>query len=472
MLQKYNRPLARIFRLLDLGIILLSFGVSYLLVFGIEESRANIPRLEFLLFLLSYLLLWRILARSLNLYRSRRITPFYFEVWDVCKTTFLCTLIASIVGLFVHDMPSCRLFLVYLWSLQTVSLIFFRFVLREILHYIRGRGYNFRQVLIVGRNERSLNIATNILESPEYGLRLLGFIDLPGKNSACKLSGEFNLLGDIGQLERILRENVVDEVFITLPIKSFYSEIEWIISICEKAGIEAKIPTGLFNLRLSRSTISRYGDIAVIDLYTSPKMTWQLVTKRLIDVMVSGVVLILISPIFALISALIKVTSKGTVFFRQKRVGYNGRIFTLLKFRTMVENAEELKNTLLEFNEVSGPVFKIRKDPRVTKVGQFLRKTSMDELPQLINVLMGEMSLVGPRPPLPDEVDQYDLTDRRRLSMKPGITCIWQVNGRSEIPFEKWMELDRQYIDQWSLWLDLKILVKTVPAVLRGSGAA
>jgi len=169
---------------------------------------------------------------------------------------------------------------------------------------------------------------------------------------------------------------------------------------------------------------------------------------------------------------LIKATSKGPVFFVQQRIGYNGRLFNCLKFRTMIENAEEIKKDLKKLNEMDGPVFKIKNDPRITKVGRFLRKTSIDELPQIINVLKGDMSLVGPRPPVPDEVSQYELEDRRRLSMRPGITCIWQVNGRNAIGFDKWMELDRQYIDNWSLWLDIKILAKTIPAVLRGSGAA
>jgi lipopolysaccharide/colanic/teichoic acid biosynthesis glycosyltransferase len=177
------------------------------------------------------------------------------------------------------------------------------------------------------------------------------------------------------------------------------------------------------------------------------------------------------SPVFLIVSILIKTDSKGPVFFRQQRVGYNGRLFTCLKFRTMINNAEESRDELLHLNEMTGPVFKITHDPRMTRMGRFLRQTSLDELPQFINVLKGDMSLVGPRPPLPSEVEQYQCEDRRRLSMKPGITCLWQVSGRSNIPFEKWMELDKEYIDNWSLKLDLKILVKTIPAVLRGSGA-
>ena len=301
-------------------------------------------------------------------------------------------------------------------------------------------------------------------------MRVLGFIDRPNGFHAQPPEG--NLLGGLKDLETILRNQVVDEVFVFLPIKSFYSEIEEVLHVCERVGIEAKIPTELFSRNLARAKVSVYADLPVIDFYTSPKMNWQLFVKRHLDLMVSTTILLLLAPLFIVVSIMIKATSDGPVFFRQKRLGYNGRIFSCLKFRTMIRNADEMKKELLALNEMDGPVFKIRKDPRVTKVGRFLRKTSIDELPQLVNVLIGDMSLVGPRPPVPEEVRQYDLEDRRRLSMKPGVTCFWQINGRNKISFEKWMELDKQYIDQWSLWLDLKILFKTIPAVLRGSGAA
>ena len=242
--------------------------------------------------------------------------------------------------------------------------------------------------------------------------------------------------------------------------------------LCEQFGVEVIIPTDLFSHKLAKTTIYNYADVQVINFYTSPRMNCQLAAKRLIDAVVSTVLLALLSPLFAVLSILIKLTSKGPVIFRQRRVGYNGRPFTCLKFRTMVENAEEIKKDLWSLNQMDGPTFKIRHDPRVTKLGRFLRRTSIDELPQLVNVLRGDMSLVGPRPPVPGEVEQYKLQDRRRLSMKPGLTCLWQVSGRNAISFEKWMELDKDYIDRWSLWLDVQILAKTIPAVLKGSGAS
>jgi exopolysaccharide biosynthesis polyprenyl glycosylphosphotransferase len=263
---------------------------------------------------------------------------------------------------------------------------------------------------------------------------------------------------------------VVDEVFVFLPIKSFYQVIEDIISICEIVGVEVKIPTDIFSMQLSKSTISFYGNVSVIDLFTSPKMNWHLFIKRMIDVAVSLTGLIILLPFFIIIMFLIKAASRGPAFFKQQRVGYNGRLFNCFKFRTMVADAELLKDDLMKYNEMDWPVFKIKADPRITKIGQFLRKTSIDELPQLLNVLLGDMSLVGPRPPIPEEVQHYDLPSLRRLRMKPGITGIWQVSGRNSVSFEKWMELDREYIDNWSLALDFKILLKTIPAVLKGSG--
>jgi exopolysaccharide biosynthesis polyprenyl glycosylphosphotransferase len=262
----------------------------------------------------------------------------------------------------------------------------------------------------------------------------------------------------------------VDEVFITLPLKRFYTETEKIVELCEKVGVEVEIPLDFFPHRIAHETVTRFGDIQLLDFYTSPKMNWQLLVKRWTDILTSAILLTALFPIFVLVSILIKTTSRGPIHFKQQRIGYNGRLFTVLKFRTMVEDAQSYKKDLRNLNEMDGPVFKIKNDPRITKMGRILRKASIDELPQLINVLRGEMSLVGPRPPTPDEVIQYELTDRRRLSMKPGMTCIWQVSGRNNIPFKRWMDLDRQYIDNWSLRLDLRILVKTIPAVLKGSG--
>jgi exopolysaccharide biosynthesis polyprenyl glycosylphosphotransferase len=215
-----------------------------------------------------------------------------------------------------------------------------------------------------------------------------------------------------------------------------------------------------------------FGGLSMVAFESHPRSPWQEIGKQLFDVGVSAVGLLLISPLMLAIALAIKVTSKGPIIFTQERVGFNGRIFKMYKFRSMVVNAEELKAKLADLNEMSGPVFKIKNDPRVTKLGKFLRKTSLDELPQLWNVLKQDISLVGPRPPLPSEVNMYNPKHRKRLSVMPGITCIWQISGRNIMNFEQWMDLDAEYIDRWSFWLDIKILAKTVPAVLMRKGAS
>jgi exopolysaccharide biosynthesis polyprenyl glycosylphosphotransferase len=412
------------------------------------------------------------MSNHFQLYSGKRLSDFKNEVFDVSKVIIICIIAGVILGFFIRDYPLSRVFLFDILIMQIFGVITFRYALRTFLKVIRVRGKNYRQVLFIGRNIRSAKMLDRIKESPEFGIRILGFLDTPNNIDISQSFPKHELLGDVSELEKTLREKVVDEVFIFLPIKSHYSEIQQILETCEKVGVEVKLLAEIFNLNLSRSMITQHEDINIINIYTTPRMGWQLTAKRLLDIMVSAILLFLHMPIILLVSVLIKITSRGNVFFLQERLGYNGRPFNCIKFRTMVENAEEMKGELLANNEMDGPVFKMKADPRVTPIGRFLRKTSLDELPQLINVLLGDMSLVGPRPPIPSEVDQYVLTDIRRLSMKPGITCIWQVSGRNNISFDKWMELDRHYIDNWSFWLDIKILAKTIEAVIKGSGAS
>ena len=471
MLKKHKILLGRIFRLNDIVIIVLSFITAYYFRFEITDFKIFLSQTEYIIFSSSYLILWIYLSNRFKLYDSKRISNFRYEVWDTGKTTMLCLTIAMILAFLIRQYPPDRLFLIYLWLLQTGVLIFFRLNLRLILSCIRHLGYNYRNVLLIGNNIRSEKIVKEFSVVSEYGLNVIGYIDI-NNGHASECLKELESLAQFDDFEKILKENVIDLVLITLPIKSCYTEMEKVIAICESVGVEVEIPVELFNLKISKSSLSTFNNNQFINYYTSPKMNWQMILKRLIDIVISLFLLILCLPLFIILPITIKATSPGPVFFKQRRVGFNGRIFTMLKFRTMAKDAESMKTDLMDLNVLKGPVFKIKNDPRATKVGRFLRKSSIDEIPQLINVLKGEMSLVGPRPPIPDEVDQYKLDDRRRLSMKPGITCLWQVCGRNEIPFEEWMKLDRQYIDQWSLWLDFKILLKTIPAVLKGVGAA
>ena len=471
MLKQQRKALTYVFRFGELIIIWVCFEAAYYFRFGFTDQPLALP-LQFRIFMVTYFVAWLYLSNRFHLYASKRLANFAQESLDVGKTTLLSFIVALFPAFFIREVPVSRLFLAYLWLFQFATLLTFRFVLRLTLRYIRRRGYNYRWALIVGQNSRAATLVKGIEETPEMGLKILGFIDALEGLPLDKAFEKLARLGTLEDLESIFRSHVVDEVFIFLPIKSFYSQIETILKICEVVGVEVKIPTDLFSARLAKSKVSSYGDFSVIDLYTSPRMSWQLLVKRLLDLIVSSVVLVLLFPLLVVVALLIKMTSSGPVFFKQKRVGYNGRFFICLKFRTMVTNAEQLKDSLAELNEMDGPVFKIKDDPRATRVGKILRRMSIDELPQLINVLKGDMSLVGPRPPIPSEVEKYDLSWLRRLSMKPGMTCLWQVSGRNTISFEKWMELDKEYIDNWSLWLDLKILAQTIPAILKASGAS
>jgi len=470
MLKELKQPLAIVFWIIDLVVILSSHYILSVVYY--QDSMSSLVVGKYTIPLWINIISWIYVSSYFQLVSSKRLIAFGDELADVFKASGLALLVAVIPVFFYRELDEVIQYYLRLYVLQSLALIFIRAVLRIVLRYIRGRGYNYRQVLIVGRNERAAKLARRIERYPELGLRVLGCIDAPNGDSRHKCDYPFKVLGSLNDCERIVRASVVDEVYITLPIKSFYSEIEKIIKFCETVGIEAKIPTDIFRLRSSKATVSRYLDLAVINLYTSPRMNFELIIKRIMDISISMLLMLLFLPLFVIISILIKTTSKGPVFFKQQRVGYNGRLFTLYKFRTMVKDAEKLKCKLWHCNEMDGPVFKMRDDPRVTRVGAVLRRASVDELPQLINVLKGDMSLVGPRPPVPPEVARYSLPDRRRLSMKPGITGIWQVSGRNNISFSQWMEMDREYIDHWSLWLDLKILLRTIPVVLKGEGAS
>jgi exopolysaccharide biosynthesis polyprenyl glycosylphosphotransferase len=270
----------------------------------------------------------------------------------------------------------------------------------------------------------------------------------------------------------MIAQQPVDEVLLALPLNKYGSLAEAIVRHCEEQGIIVRVRTEIFNLKVARSYADDLHGIPVMTFQSGPADDWQLFIKRVIDIIGSVVMLIALLPLFLLTAILIKLDSPGPILFKQERVGFNKRRFKVLKFRTMVVQADKQQESLEHLNEAKGPVFKIRKDPRVTRVGAYLRRFSIDELPQLVNVLKGEMSLVGPRPLPVRDVQRIDVHwHKRRFSIRPGITCLWQVNGRSNIGFNEWVRMDLDYIDKWSLGLDLLILVKTIPAVLKGPGA-
>jgi exopolysaccharide biosynthesis polyprenyl glycosylphosphotransferase len=407
-----------------------------------------------------------------GLYISKRLTSRRAETFEVGKAASLVSVFLLLIAKVLHVHTVRGTFVLVFWICCTLFMTCGRLAARSLLLFLRGRGKNARCLLIVGTNERAIEFGRQVTERPELGYNIVGFVDddwagiqdfeATGYTRCCAFPG----------LANFLRHNVVDEAAIYLPLRSYYAHAAQLVSLCEHHGIAIRFDTQIFNLRTSNSDAQDLDENSQVLAVSGSSKAWPAFAKRVIDFVFSVLFLILVAPLFLCAAILVKLTSPGPVFFRQTRVGLNKRQFSIYKFRTMIANAEKVQDQLLSMNEMTGPVFKINKDPRVTPLGRVLRKTSIDELPQLFNVLKGDMSLVGPRAM---SLRDYNLFDqdwqRRRFSVKPGITCLWQITGRSSIPFEKWMELDMQYIDKWSFWLDFKILARTVPAVLRGTGA-
>jgi exopolysaccharide biosynthesis polyprenyl glycosylphosphotransferase len=299
---------------------------------------------------------------------------------------------------------------------------------------------------------------------------VLGVLDdEPGRD--IKKVGGIDIVGNIDDISKILHKRAVDEVVFLVP-RSRLNHIEHAIYACETEGIKATVAVDLFELKIAHARMTELDGIPMLTFEMTPAKEWQLFVKRIFDVLLSGFAILLLSPLFLITWILIKATSPGPAMFIQKRVGLNGRRFVLFKFRTMRKDASKKRAMLEDLNEMKGPVFKITNDPRVTPLGRVLRKLSIDELPQLFNIFLGHMSIVGPRPLPAYEVAKFKPWQRRRQSMRPGLTCLWQIGGRNHIDFDEWMQLDLKYIDNWSLWLDFNIIIKTIPVVIFGIGAS
>ncbi|MBL8956697.1 MAG: sugar transferase [Myxococcaceae bacterium] len=323
-------------------------------------------------------------------------------------------------------------------------------------------------VLIIGTGPMGRITAEDIIKKGKR--RVAGFLRFDDEARPDNLAASF--LGTAGELEGILRTVPVEEVIIAGNTLRHGDAMQVAIKTCEKFGMPFALPAYSFRLDRARPADGQAVADGYLHYVSVDQKPAQLALKRLFDIVSSAAALWVLLPLFAIVAVVIKLTSRGPVLFKQQRVGLHGKPFNMLKFRSMVINAEELKAALAKQNEQAGPVFKMKNDPRVTRIGRFIRKFSIDELPQLINVLRGDMSIVGPRPPVAPEVAKYEAWQRRRLSVRPGLTCIWQVSGRNQISFEEWMYLDMQYIDHWSLKNDINLILKTVPVVLTGRGAS
>ncbi len=467
MLKEQARLVSAGLRLLDLATLALAFPLAWLvrdrllgaLYTGLYPIETYWPLLA------SALLLWigaAWLTRVYGAYRTRSLAK---ELGRIAKALGLVGLVVAAAIFIAKQHQISRLLVAIYLALAFAFLAANRVAVRLAAREARRRGYNTRTFAVVGSGPLAEEVARHVLAHPEWGYVLAGYVTEGG---AAPAGGR--ALGTVDELGAVLDRNVIDEVVFAVP-RERLEEVEKALLLCEEQGVPVKLHLRFLPRRIARLSLEDLDGMPMLSFGTAPDDAVALALKRVFDVAVSALALGLGAPLFAALALAVKLESPGPVLFRQRRVGRNGREFTLYKFRSMQDGAEKDLGSLQHYNEMDGPVFKMRDDPRVTRVGRFLRRTSLDEIPQFWNVLKGEMSVVGPRPPLPQEVKAYARWQRRRLSVKPGITCTWQVSGRNEVDFRRWMELDLRYIDTWTLWGDLRIFFRTIPAVFLGRGA-
>ncbi len=484
MLKERARILAVLIFLLDLALVSLAFVTAFSLRSWVLPRLAPqafpsfYPLWSYLPLLPLALAIWGTLLLLSGRYRSHRTVPLVDEAWAILRVStsgavlfMLILYVGRIDERLLRDDRISRLWILLFPLLSCLFLLSEKIGIRMTSRYVRARGFNYRTVLIVGTSDAAQDIAESIYGHRFWGYRILGFVRTGSDEDGDPWNGLFPVLGEVDDIARIVEENVIDDVIFAVHRREL-DRLEDLFLSLQEQGIRTRFAMNLFPHTRAKVEIEELDGVPLLSFATTPTSQIQLMAKRGLDLALSSLVLLLALPGVGAIALLIKLTSTGNVLFRQTRCGLNGRFFTLYKFRTMVEDAEEQREALLHLNEMNGPVFKLKSDPRVTAFGRFLRKFSLDELPQLWNVLRGDMSLVGPRPPIPEEVARYKRWQRRRLAMKPGLTCLWQISGRNDVDFDRWMELDLEYIDSWTPLLDLKILMKTIPVVLSGKGAS
>jgi len=485
-----RKALITLLKLTDLAVVCASLVAAVALTsgrigvdtsYGVLEMRVSVLNM---LVMGAYLLTWHFVLRLRGLYNSYRLSPASREFRDLGMAVVLATaplVVFSLpLGFEYVDAP----FLIVFPTLAFLSLGAERRLLRAVARRVRTFGRNLRDVIIIGDGGPALDAAARLAQRDSLGYRVIDVLNVQPSVAAKRANGAANGKSNgtvnghapsrddvLDHLAMLLESRPIDEVFLGLPLDGSEPLIRPIVTLCEEQGITVRVVAHLAALDWGRASIDTLGEQPVITISSGPPDTLRLVAKRMIDVVGATIGLVVLSPALLALAIAVKYDSKGPIFFVQERVGLNRRRFPAYKFRTMVVGAETMQAGLEHLNEAEGPVFKIQEDPRVTNLGRWLRRLSLDELPQLMNVLLGDMSLVGPRPLPVRDVNRIDTRwHRRRFSVKPGITCLWQVNSR-EPKFDEWIRSDMEYIDNWSLTLDLKILAKTIPAVISGQGA-
>jgi exopolysaccharide biosynthesis polyprenyl glycosylphosphotransferase len=482
MLRQQARLVARFVYLVDLALTSAAFFIAFFLrdnllplLFPERFPTGLYPLLEYLKIFPVVLIIWSLLLFSHHSYHSHRTTPLREEMLTTLRIVAFGTALLATIAYLVPLRQLSRSWFVLFVVLAATLLLSEKLALRMLARYVRSRGLNYRTVVIVGTGKRATDVARLVEQHKYWGYKVIGFV-----SDGHRLNNgwaKHPLLGTLADLPRILERGIegqshaIDEIVFAVTRRKLDS-LEPVFLMCEELGIRTRVVMNFFPNRVARIELEELENVPFLTFTTTPSNESQLAAKRALDIALSLLLLALTLPVLAVVSVAIRITSSGSVLFKQERIGLNGRIFTLYKFRTMIEDAQARRAEVEHLNEMTGPVFKSKDDPRITAVGRLLRRFSFDEVPQLWNVLKGDMSLVGPRPPIPEEVWRYERWQRRRLSMKPGLTCLWQVSGRNQLDFDRWMELDLQYIDNWSPSLDLKILLRTIPAVLSGRGAS
>ena len=478
MLRNQSGLLHIIYQGIDLIIITICFYCAYLTKTALPDELGGLAsEYSYNILLLMALGCFHISLQLFGAYDQYR----KLSLRQVITRTFKSTLcgVAGIIFLcyLLHFERLSRLLIAIIFIYTFISLALFRYAIYKLLARTRSQNYNTRSILVIGSRQRAIDFIKMVERRRETGYRIRGCLETCDRAELVgdRVYRSVKIIGTLDIFNTLLERETIDEIVFALPLKEITNIHEYIYYAEEMGKTVRVLPDFQIHKikyfpQTAKIDIEDFLGVTTLTLASVPKNSNELFLKTLVDYVGAFVGVILLSPVFLLISLAIKATSEGPILFSQERKGLNGRSFKVHKFRTMVVNAEELKETLLAANEVDGPVFKIAKDPRITGIGAFLRKTSLDELPQLFNVLKGEMSLVGPRPPIPAEVVKYKLWQRRRLSMKPGLTCIWQVSGRNKLSFEQWMNMDLEYIDNWSLSLDFKLLSLTVKEVIVGGG--
>ncbi|WP_439185270.1 sugar transferase [Carboxylicivirga taeanensis] len=464
MLKEKERVVYNFLAIMDAIIAWLSLDIAFYLYFGQFTFLSNKDSIILHLVVIGLWLLLSKAFRTNEIYRSR---PYSILLFNVIGMTIV-GVGALALAVFLFNLHYIGITpLIYFGAVSATVLFLIKLSFFSYLKGARRRGFNYRNILIIG-DESAITFIKQVLKYKEWGYRIVGVVG--NEQLSNKVGDLVTVLPEDADVDKLIEEKTIDEV-IYCQQKAKMEDIMALLTSCNELGVVFRMSSPFFNMLSNKTHLHYFDTTPVLTISNTPIDYLLLTAKGVFDFLVSFVTITIFSPLFIGIAIGIKMTSKGPIFFKQKRVGMRGRKFWVYKFRTMVTNAEDLKASLMDHNEMDGPVFKIEKDPRITGIGHFLRKTSLDELPQFFNVLLGDMSIVGPRPPVPAEVREYERWQLRRLSMKPGITCIWQISpSRNDVSFEEWMNMDLEYIDNWSLRLDFVIILKTIRTMLRADG--